>query len=184
MFTNGDFETGDWTGWTVKGTANGQTAIQDVIMYDIDGAGPLKDSLAGRLNVGQINFNYGVFEGVLMTQGLNLAAGQQYGFGFDVSAWNNQSAGNADGGKFELLVGSQVLDTWNSGGIGMGEKLYGKVSGNFTPAAGGMYDVGLRVTRPWKSPAAVYQLIDNGMAVPEPASLMLLALAGLALRRR
>ncbi len=154
-------------------------------MFDIDGpAGPLPASLAGRLSVGQITFQSGVWEGVTMTQTLSLTAGQQYLFDFDVAAWNT-GASNAQGGRFELMVGSTVLTSWSAGSIGNGQELYGHLSGQYVPAVSGQYEVGLRITRPYVPPAAVtlFQLVDNAVAVPEPATLGLLAL-GLLLRRR
>lgn len=46
QFTNGDFEAGDFTGWTVGVTSGGATAVQTVTTVDIDGPGPLAPTLA------------------------------------------------------------------------------------------------------------------------------------------
>jgi len=183
VITNGDFETGDLSGWTVRPTANGQSPTQDVIMYDIDGPGPLGDSLAARFRVGEIQ-HIPQWEGIELVQDVSLAGGTPYAFDADVSAWNNQSGGNFDGGRFELILDGGVLDMWNAGFINPGERLYGHVSATYTPGASGTYEIGLRITRPWTPPSGIYQLVDNFTGIPEPATLTLLALGGLAALRR
>ena len=51
QFVNGDFQTGDFTGWTVGLTSGGATAQQIVTSFDVDGPGPLPDSLAAQFSV-------------------------------------------------------------------------------------------------------------------------------------
>jgi len=184
VITNGGFETGDFTGWTVRPTANGQTTVQDVIMYDIDGSGPYGESLAARFCVGEVN-HYSQWEGIELVQDVSLVGGTEYTFDADVSAWSQNPYNNYDGGKFELILDGAVLDTWNAGYIEINQKLYGHVSGTYTPGASGPYEIGMRITRPWTPPTYIYQLVDNFTGIPEPATLTLLALGGLtALRRR
>src|SRR5688572_684715 len=86
QFVNGDFETGDLSGWTVGFTANGTTTIQEVVQYDIDGPGPLGTSFAGRFRVGSVVFVGGVLEGIELTQPLTLNSGVAYTFEVDVTA--------------------------------------------------------------------------------------------------
>lgn len=181
LFQNGDFETGDWSKWSVKPTANGRTGVQDVVMYDIDAAGPLKESQTGRLAVAQVTFQSGVYEGVVASQALNLVGGQEYDFYFDVGA--SAVSSNAQGGRFELMVGNNVLATVAAGSIQGGTQWYSAIKAKYTPAASGQYEVGLRITRPYTLPSGLYQYIDNATAIPEPASLLLLGLGAL-LRRR
>ncbi len=186
MLVNGDFQTGDWSGWSVKPTTNGQTGIQTVQLYDIDGAGPLGESLAGRLSVGKVTYS-GPTAGMYMTQSLNLTAGVQYKIDADISSFfdttNPPYYSNADGGQFSLVAGSSVLASWQAGEILAGEKMYFHLTGNYTPASSGPYDVGLLIVRDYVPSAYLSQFVDNVVCVPEPATLVLV-LGLLALRRR
>jgi len=186
LFTNPGFETGNFSGWTVKPTTNGTSnPPETVVMYDIDGPGPLPDSLAARFAVGQVNFQSGVQCGMEMTQTVALIGGQQYTFDFDLSTERKSSTGNAAGGNFYLIINGTPIAEWLSGGIGgsYGYNKYYHMTAQYTPPANGNYEVGLRITRPYICPGDVFQYVDNAVLVPEPATLSLL-LGLLALRRR
>lgn len=184
MFTNGDFETGDWTGWTVRATENGTTGVQDVVLWDIDGDGPLDESLAGYLSVGKIDY-YDVDAGMEMVQSLSLASGVEYTFGANLAIFmNDDYYGQADGGLFELIAGDSVLASWDSGSLDPMEERFYELSGNFTPDTTDDYEVGLRITRRYTVSSYLEEYIDNVTGVPEPATLALLVLGGLAALRR
>ncbi len=185
LFTNPGFETGNFSGWSIKPTPNGTSnPPETVVMYDIDGPGPLPDSLAARFAVGQVTFQSGVQCGMEMTQTLALTGGQQYTFDFDLSTERKSSTVNAAGGNFYLIVNGAPIAQWLSGEIGGSvQNKYYHMTAQFTPAASGNYEIGLRITRPYLCPGDVFQYVDNAVAIPEPATLSLL-LGLLALRRR
>jgi hypothetical protein len=184
MLTNAGFETGDWSGWTVRTTENGMTTVQDVVTYDIDGPGPLGESLVGHLDVGKVTAG-GPNGGVEVVQALYLTAGTEYAFSANLSAFmNDEHWGNGDGGHFEFIVGDKVLETWSSGVFNPMAYKYYEMSGSYTPTVDGYCDVGLRITREFLVSTYLNQYIDNVSFVPEPASFALLALGGLAVLRR
>lgn len=184
MLANAGFETGDWSGWTVRATENGMTTVQDVVTYDIDGPGPLGESLVGHLDVGKVTSD-GPSGGVEMVQELYLTVGTEYTFSANLSVFmNDEHWGNGDGGVFEFIVDDKVLATWSSGVFNPMDHKYYEMSGSYTPTVDGNCDVGLRITREFLVSTYLNQYIDNVSFVPEPASFTLLALGGLAVLRR
>jgi hypothetical protein len=188
-FVNGDFETGNFAPWVITNTTNGQTLSQQIVMFDIDGPGPLSASLAARFQVGQVTFQSGVPAGIELTQSIALIAGLEYTFDMDWAAMRETTTtGNAQGGIFELIVDGTVLATGMAGSTSSTTPKYGHLTGVYTPALSQNYNVGVRITRPFTVPADLYQLVDNFQmsVVPEPGTLLVLG-AGLALlakRRR
>jgi hypothetical protein len=161
QFVNGDFETGDLSGWTVRLTPNGATAFQDAFVYDIDGPGPLEPSYAGRFGVGNEVPNFPNLAGIELFQDLNLTAGVEYTISFDWSAMRQFAGSNAEGGVFSLFVGEQVLATQAAGDTSSTVHHFGRISQNFAPMTTGSYAVGVRITRPYLVAGDLYQFVDN-----------------------
>lgn len=185
LFTNPGFETGDLTGWTVGLTPNGATGVQDVQVFETVLGTP---SFAGHFRVGQAVFTSGVQEGVNLTQRLTLTGGVTYNLYFDVAADNVGTGANAQGGIFTAIVdGAFVGSSYAAGSIPAMTTLRSSVTGSFTPTSTGLYEVGIRITRPFTTGSTnLSQWVDNAdvSAVPEPASMIALGAGLLALARR
>jgi hypothetical protein len=160
-FTNGNFETGDLTGWTVTTTANGQTASQTVQSMDIDGPGPLGLSMAAQFQVGQVSSVFNDFEGIELTQSLTLAAGVQYQLSLNWAATRTGTVNNAEGGVFTLFAGTVNIASQSAGSTNSATPHYGLLTGAYTPTSTGPVMVGVRITRPYTVPGDLSQWVDN-----------------------
>jgi hypothetical protein len=182
LLLNGDFETGDLTGWGTYNTATG-TATTTVSSFDVTGTG---SSSAATFNlVGLTSGDYGVgdFQGGGLVQSVSLAGGT-YTLNFDAAA---AGSGNADGGFFSLLFDNVVVDTWQVEDIN--STLRHTLSATLIGVAAGTHSVAVQVSRQYYPADSVTDYIDNVSltAVPEPSSIACFALGGLAVlaaRRR
>lgn len=190
-FTNGNFETGNFTGWTITPTTNGQSPTQTVLLWDIDFGGPLPTSFVGRFSVGQVTFQSGVPAGIELTQSLNLMAGVTYTIGFDWSAHRDTTTGgNAQGGIFDLIVNGNSIANAQAGSTSSTSPKWGNLTTTYTATFTGAHTIGARITRPFTVPADLWQSVDNftlSSPIPEPGAacvLGVLVALGVVSRRR
>jgi hypothetical protein len=188
QFVNGNFETGDFTGWTLGLTSGGAQTYQTVEDFDIDGPGPLGLSKAGRFSAGRASGVTTGEHGVTLMQSLFLTGGVQYTFTFDWAATRTIASSNTQGGIFALMVNSTEIARGAAGSTSGTNPKYGTVSGVFTPGSSGNYMVGAWILRPFTipNPTTLFQSVDNFTMspVPEPGTIAVLSLGLLALRRR
>lgn len=184
---NGDFSTGDFSGWTIfsdpNGTANGDpnsNGLPDVVSFDVSGGGP---SAAAQFRVGRTggasaNQGGGIF------QTIQTAAGDLI---LSVDFALESTGNNAQGGLFELTLNGVVVDFTDVGAVTVGEVIRGNLNANVTVDAGDQ-DVRLSVRRQFfaGSASTPSQYFDNvsasgsAVAIPEPATTVLLSIVGLA----
>ncbi len=188
MFFNGNFETGSFSSWNIAATANGTTSTQAVVQYDIDGPGTRPTNFVGKFSVGQVVFNSGVPAGMELTQSLSLTSGIQYYFDFDWAVQRDVATNNAEGGIFSLIVNGVSIASQAAGATTGTTPKYGHVTGIFTPTSSGAYTVGARIARPFTPAGSLNQYVDNfavtAAAVPEPATMAVLAIGGAFIARR
>jgi hypothetical protein len=172
---NGDFETGDLTGWTVFTTTNGDngSGLPNVTSFNTTGSGA---SRSARFEVGQVSGSGsptpaggGISQNVTLSNGiLNLAV--------DVAAFS--PGNNASGGIFTLLLNGAALNTFNTGAVNFNTTTRNNLTAS-TTVSGGVYSIGIQITRPYGSGTGntPYQYVDNfaisgsaanSAAVPEP----------------
>ena len=187
-FTNGGFDGGDLSGWTITPTTNGQTLAQEVVPFDIDFGGALGMSNVARFRVGQVVFQSGVPAGIEFTQMINLSAATAYAVSFNAAAYREaNTSGNSQGGIFDLIVDGVSIANWAAGSTSSTTQNSALVSGNFVSGNQGMYSIGVRIQRPFTVPADLYQVVDNfSIVVPEPGTFVALGLGvvGLVMARR
>ncbi len=174
--TNGDFERGDLSGWTLFTTASGTLGEAGFPMvFDLDIRGDGFTSKGAAFKVGQ-QFYQGPDsepEGGGIYQRVNLEAGQlTLTADIAVTYSSSRHARNLSGGFFELILDAVVLDRYDFGPIAAGTTERGQLSGS-TKITAGVHELRLRITRPAVAkvgtPAPV-QFVDNvrGTLTPSP----------------
>jgi hypothetical protein len=189
---NGNFATGDLTGWTLMDTPNGGTAVVQVVQFDTAGTGVPTYSAefevgetSGGIGGGGLGQGAGIFQNVALGAGelkisLNIAA--------------TSEGNNADAGTFELLLNGDVVDSDAFGGISVGQIPRSTLSYSGTVTAG-TYQIGIDMFRGYGTeyPSTPFQYLSDVQLsltpVPEPSAMVIcgagiLALAGFRYGRR
>ncbi len=181
ILTNGDFSTGDLTGWTWTPDANGTGDM--VPSVDL---GPFGTGDAFNVNPGTLN---GAEGGGVLWQNVFLSAGSYTYSGEvaiqDVNSPPDDPFGNADGGVISAVIGIDETFILDVGGIDVDQLIIAGFSINFDIAADGNYNIGLHFTRTFlNSGPSVLHWADNLSVVPAPGALVMLAFGALTVRRR
>jgi hypothetical protein len=158
---NGDFETGDLTGWTTFTTANGTIGTPAVVPFDTTGTGA---SNAAQFGVGQVVFTPGVQEGGGIYQSVSTAAGL-----FDASADVAARApvANNSCGLFELLVDGVVVASHNTFSLDFtlcpaNTTVRSTLSAAGLALSAGSHEIRIRITRPFITSAQTpLEYVDN-----------------------
>ncbi|MGA3007565.1 MAG: hypothetical protein ABSE59_06705 [Opitutaceae bacterium] len=170
---NGDFSTGDFTGWTLFDTANGGIGNPAVVPFDTAGTGTLSNS--AMFEVGQINGQIGggiaqgggIFQNVTLGSGiLNISLN---------AATQAVSDINADDGTFELILDGNVVDTWASGpNLDNANQIFRSTLSYSGEINAGVHEVEIEMVRGYgtESGDTPYQYIDNVTleVIPEPSA--------------
>jgi hypothetical protein len=151
--SNGDFATGDLTGWTTFTTANGAlgNGLPVVAPFDTTGAGA---SNAAEFNVGQAVFagsgntdpqGGGIYQAVTTASGL-------FTISADTAAVNrNAVLPNSSCGLFELMLDGNVVASHDYGICGPGATLRFTLTATGLSLTAGAHEIRVRITRPFIS---------------------------------
>jgi hypothetical protein len=191
---NGDFETGDFTGWTFYETEFGGIGTPAVVLFDTNG-----DSIAtnsARFNVGQvggpcIGVKCGEQGGGIYQEFVTFSGALD--INIDIAA--ESDGNNAAGGLFTLLFDSVPVDSFDFGDIG--PSVEGTIERNSlsfsTSVLSGVHEIRILIERDAGLTSFVNDYVDNvtvsGAAViPIPPSLWLfgsgiLGLIGISKRK-
>lgn len=191
LLVNGDFQTGDLSGWTTFTTTNGTIGTPNVASFDVTGAG---SSLSSIFNVGNIsnpgNNGGGIF------QSFNFGGGS-LSVSADIASSRIGGPDNSDGGEFSLLIDGNLVDFFDFGPISGGSIERASLSGTVDGLLAGTHEFRILMTREYETSGNTpFQYIDNASAdgrgtepvnnVPTPGTITLLGLGllGLALTRK
>lgn len=174
LLTNGDFETGDLSGWSIALDPNGTLGSPGVVLFDTDG--DTVDSNSAQFNAGQISYvsyvNNKDYTGGAIWQSFNTNGGL-FDVGLDIASAASRK--NFNGGLFSLVIDNTVLDQFDFGRILAGEVERSSLSGqiNLSP---GTHKISISIQRPFISKSDTpRQYVDNVIvsAVPIPAAIWL-----------
>lgn len=192
LLQNGDFETGNLSGWTVFVTSNGDLGsgwgLPDVVSFDVAGTGTPSD--AAEFQVGEASYNSATghtSQGGGIYQSFNCSTGL-YIISAEVAAFQTSSYVNSEAGLFTLMMDGTTIANVDFGQISPGQTLRSTLD---VPEflSQGSHQITLEITRPWlNSTATPLEYVDNIQVepVPEPSGILvgLLGLSSILILRK
>ncbi len=158
VLTNGDFETGDLTGWGTYVTPNGVSAGGINVVHFQTTTTEVSGSQAVQMKIGQVVFTPGVREGAGISQSFSLASSADVSVSANVAI---QAHGWPIGGAalFELMIDDVVIDSFSAGPLAAWQierdDLVAEV-----PLSAGIHEIKLQVTQAYLAGASSHY-IDN-----------------------
>lgn len=154
-FTNGDFATGDFSGFTLYETNNGHTSTS-VVVTNITASGA--PNYAAQIAAGVTGSNHiGNDEGGGFYQAISLQDGS-LNVAMDIAA--DSSNGNGGGGIVEILFDGVSMASHNFGSLSKNTKEYATLSFNLPNVTEGAHELRIQSTRQYLT-TSVYHQIDN-----------------------
>jgi PEP-CTERM motif len=181
LLTNGDFETGVLSPWTVFTTVNGTngTGLPAVNSFDTTGSGA---TLAAQFDVGEATFD-STQQGGGLTQGFTAPGAGMYNFFANIASLDDPDGEqNGDAGTFSILIDGTTLTSDPLGAFSSpNEIIRNSLSGTVALTAGG-HTFEILITRQFTSQGTdtPQEFVDNlsvSSAAPEPGTFALAALA-------
>jgi hypothetical protein len=177
LLVNGSFQDGNFTGWTLGTTADG-TAGQGFPIIACWPPDPCLNS--AKYEVGQVNFNPGVFEGATISQ-MFTSGGGMTTLSVMWAAMGDGVHTNGEGGLFELILDGTILASHDVGQIGPTDLVNGTLTDTLNLSAG-THTFEVDILRPFlANPGNTpYQYITGadvegpGGTTPEPGTLVML----------
>jgi hypothetical protein len=176
IVTNGNFATGDFTGWNLFTTSNGSlgqsgSGLPAVTSFNVTGSGAQN---AATFQVGEVNFDQ-TQQGGGITQTVTLPGGS-ISFSASIASLGDTTLDttNSEGGVFNVLLDGVTEDTLAIGPINPNAVIRDALSFTTTESAGS-HTLEILITRPFQNGAAGQtpdQFITNiaiaSNAVPAP----------------
>ncbi len=178
QLVNGNFATGDLTGWTLFNTPNGGTSTAQVVQFDAAGTGV--PTYSAEFQVGQTSGDLGggPDQGAGIYQDVALGSGQ-LSISLYIAATSQDN--NGDAGTFELLLDGNVVDSDALGGINIYQTIRSALSYSGT-VSNGTYQIAIEMLRDYSpAPDTPYQYLSDVQLsvtpVPEPSACALASLS-------